>query len=109
MVEQFADTPTGALGDFACAFDSTDADIFAGNACALADITGGVDWVKRDKIACTFSNALSCPSSALGGSFADVSRAASDIVARAALLGCLAALDCDVVAGCVGGCWDWLL
>jgi hypothetical protein len=79
MVEYFANTPTCALGDFACALGGTDADILAGDSCTLANIASGVERVKCDQVARTFPNTLGRRPSALGGSFADVSGAATDV------------------------------
>ncbi len=89
MVEYFANTPTGALGDFACAFDGADADVLARDGSAFADIASGVEWVKCDKVACTFSNTLGRRSSTLGGSFADGSSASPDIATGTAMMGLL--------------------
>jgi hypothetical protein len=87
MVEYFANTPTGALGNFACALGRADTDVLAGDGGTLTDIASGVDWVKCDKVARTFSDALGRCSSALSGSFADVSGAPADVASGAALLG----------------------
>ena len=89
MVEYFANSPTCALGDFACALGGADADVLAGNGSAFADIASGVEWVKCDKVARTFPNTLGRRSSALGGSFADVSGASTDVATGAALTGLL--------------------
>ena len=89
MVEYFANSPTCALGDFACALGGADADVFAGDGSAFADIASGVDWVKCDQVARTFSNTLGRRSSALGGSFADVSGTLTDVATWAALMGLL--------------------
>jgi hypothetical protein len=85
MVEYSANTPARSLGDFACALGGANADVLTGNGCTLADIASGVEWVKGDKVARTFANPLGRRSSALGGSFADVSRALTDVAAGAAL------------------------
>jgi hypothetical protein len=89
MVEYFANSPTCALGDFACALGGSDADVFAGDGSAFGDIASGVDWVKCDKVARTFPNTLGRRSSALGGSFADVSGTLTDVATWAALMGLL--------------------
>jgi hypothetical protein len=89
MVEYFANSPTCALGDFACAFGGADADVLASRGSAFADIARGVEWVKCDKVARTFPNTLGRRSSALGGSFADVSGASADVATGAALMGLL--------------------
>jgi hypothetical protein len=86
MVEDFANTPTCALGYFACALGGADADVLAGNTCPLADIARGIDWVTCDQVACTFRNSLARRSSALASSFADVSGAATDVATGAAFL-----------------------
>jgi hypothetical protein len=86
MVEYLADTTTRALGNFAGALGCADADVLTGDGCTLADIGGGVDWVKRDQVARTLSNALGRRSRAFGGSFADISGAPADLAARAAFL-----------------------
>ncbi len=85
MVEHFADSPTSAFGDFACALGSADADVLARDGSALGDIARRVDWVKCDKIARTFPNTIGRRSSALGGSFADVSGALTGVATGAAL------------------------
>jgi hypothetical protein len=89
MVEYFANSPTCALGDFACAFGGAHADVLARDSCTFADIASGVDRVKGDKVARTFSNALGRRSRALGGSFADVSGAPADVATGAVLMGLL--------------------
>jgi hypothetical protein len=83
MVEYFPNSPACALGDFACALAGADADVFAGDGSALADIAGGFAWVKCGKVARTFPNTLARRSSALGGSFADVSSAVTDVATGA--------------------------
>ena len=87
MVEYFANSPTCALGDFACALGGANADVLTGDSRTLADIASGIDRVKGDKIARTFPDALGRRSSALGGSFADISGALTDVGTRAALMG----------------------
>jgi hypothetical protein len=89
MVEYFANSTTCAFGDFACALGSANADVFAGNGSAFGDIASGVEGVKCDKVACTFPDPLGRRSSALGGSFADVSGTPTDIATRAGLMGLL--------------------
>lgn len=89
MVEYFANSPTCALGDFACALGGADSDVLAGNGSAFADIARGVEWVKCDKVARTFPDTLGCRSSAFGGSFAYVSGAPTYVATGAALMGLL--------------------
>jgi hypothetical protein len=89
MVEYFANTPTCALGDFACTLGGCDADVLAGDGCTLGDTASGVEWVKCDKVNCTFPNTLCRRSSALSGSFADVSGAPTDVATGATLPGLL--------------------
>ena len=89
MVEYFANSPTCAFGDFACALGGANADVFAGNGSAFADIASGVEWVKCDKVARTFPNTLGRRSSSLGGAFADVSCAFPDVATWAAFMGLL--------------------
>jgi hypothetical protein len=89
MVEYFADTPTCALGDFACALGGADADVLASDGSAFGDIASGVEWMKCDKVASTFPDTLGCRSSSLGGSFADVSSASADVATGADLMGLL--------------------
>jgi hypothetical protein len=89
MVEYFANPPASAPGDLACALGSADAHVLAGNRCAFADIAGGVDWVERDKVGRTFPDTLGRRSSALGGSFADVSGAPAYVATGAVLMGLL--------------------
>jgi hypothetical protein len=87
MVEYSANSPPCALGDFACALDGPDADVLAGDGSSFGDIASGVEWVKCDKVACTFPNTLRRRSSALGSSLADVSGAPTDVSTRAGLMG----------------------
>lgn len=87
MMKQFANAPPGALGDFARALHSTDADVLARHGCALADITCGIERVKRDKVARTFPNTLGRRSSALGRSLADISSTPAHVSTRAAWMG----------------------
>jgi hypothetical protein len=89
MMEYFANSPTCALGDFACALGGADADVLAGNGSAFAYIAGGVERVKCDKVARTFSNTLGRRTSALGGSFPDVAGASTDVATWATLMGLL--------------------
>jgi hypothetical protein len=98
MAEYFANSPTCALGDFACALGGADADVLASHRSAFADIASGVEWVKCDKVACTFPNTLCRRPSALGGSFADVSGTPTDVATWAALMGLL----CGGRPRCVG-------
>jgi hypothetical protein len=104
MVEQLADSPPCPLGDFACAFDSADTDVLASHGCALAHIAGGIERVKRDKVARTLPNPLGRRSSALGRSFANVSRAPADISTGAGLLGLPLARSLPGISrlGCTG-------
>jgi len=107
MVKYPANTPAGALGDFACSFGGANADVFAGNGRTLADIACGVYRVKGDEITGTFPDSLGCGASTLGGSFADVSCAAANVATGAALLGlrlggrlgCVRGLGLAVLAG----------
>ena len=87
MVEYLANSPPCALGDFARALHSADADVLAGHGCALADIARSIERVKRDKIARTLPNPLGRRPSALGGSFADVSCTPAEIATGAGLPG----------------------
>jgi hypothetical protein len=89
MVEYFANTPTCAPGDFACALGGADADIFAGDGPALGDIASGVERVKCDKAGGALPDTLGRRSSAFGRSFADLSRASTDVARGAALMGLL--------------------
>jgi hypothetical protein len=104
MVEYFANTTTCSLDDFACALSGADAHVLASDGSAFGDIASGVEWVKCDKVARTFPNTLGRRSSALGGSFADVSSASTDVATGAALMGRL-------LGGrlrCVGMLRQWL-
>jgi hypothetical protein len=87
VVEDFSDAATCSLGDFACAFRGTDADVLAGDGCAFADVAGGVDRVEGDEIAGTFADALGCGPGSFGGAFADIAGSAANITAGAAGLG----------------------
>jgi hypothetical protein len=86
MVEYFANSPTGALGDFARALGGADADVLAGDSCTLADIARGIDGMKCNKVGRTFPDPLGRRTSALGSSFADVSGATADLTPGAALM-----------------------
>lgn len=94
MVEYFANPPTCSLGDFACSLGGADTDVLAGDGCTLSDIAGGVDGVEGDEIARTFPDTLGRCSGAFGGTFANVSGAAADVAAGAALLGLGGWLGC---------------
>jgi hypothetical protein len=87
MVEDFADASTCALGDFARALNGADAHVLAGDGCAFADVTGGVDGVKGDEIFGAFADTLGCGSGSFGGALADVAGSAADVTAGAAGLG----------------------
>jgi hypothetical protein len=89
MVEYFANSPTCALRDFACALGGANADVLGGNGSAFAYIASSVEWVKCHKVARTFSNTLGRRSSAFGGSFPDISGASTDIATWASLMGLL--------------------
>ena len=89
MVEYFANTPTSTFGNFARALGGTNADIFAGDACPLADTAGSVNRVKCDKIGRTLPNTFGRRSSPLGGSFADVPSTPACLAPWAALPGLL--------------------
>jgi len=109
MVEDFANSPTGALGDFACALNSADADVLARHGCTLADITRSIERMKRDKIARTFPNTLGRRSSALGGSFTDVPGALADVATGAGLMGLPLARSLRIGRQrCAGGLCRWL-
>ena len=56
VMEDLADAATCAFGDFACALGGTDAYVLSGDACALADVAGGVDGVVSDEILSSFLN-----------------------------------------------------
>jgi hypothetical protein len=72
VVKDFADSAAGALGDFAGAFGRADADILSGNHRTLANIAGGVDRMKCDKVTRTFANPFGRSSCTLGSSLSDV-------------------------------------
>jgi hypothetical protein len=86
MMEYVANSPTCALGDFACALCCANADVFARDGSAFGDIASGVEWVECDEVTRTFPNTLGRCSSTLGGSFADVSGAPADVATGAALM-----------------------
>jgi hypothetical protein len=86
MVKYLANTPTCTFGDLACSLGGANADVLASNGRTLSDIAGGVEGVEGDEIARTFPDSLGCCTGALGGSFADVSCAAANVAAGAALL-----------------------
>jgi hypothetical protein len=94
MVKYPANTPTGALGDFACSLGGANADVLAGNDRTLSNIACCVYGMKGDKITRTFPDAPGCGAGPLGGSFADVSCAAANVTTRAALLGLGGRLGC---------------
>jgi hypothetical protein len=87
MVKYLANPPACAFGDLACSLDGAHADVLAGNGRALSDIASGVDGVERDQIARAFPDSLGGGAGTLGSSFADVSCAAANLAAGAALLG----------------------
>ncbi len=89
MVEYPANAPACPLCDFACALGRAHADVLTRGSSAFADIAGGFARVQCDKVARAFPNTLGRRSSALGGSFADVSGAPADIATGAALMGLL--------------------
>jgi hypothetical protein len=99
MVEDFADSPACAFGDFASALGGAHSYILAGNGCALADIPRGFHWVKRHQIACAFPNTLGCGSSAFRGSFAHVPGALAHIASGAGLVRLLSGLRPRCVRG----------
>jgi hypothetical protein len=94
MVEYLANTPACSLGNFACSLGGADTDVLAGDDCSFSDIAGGVNGVEGDEIARTFPDTLGRCSGALGGAFANVSGAAADVAAGAALLGLGGWLGC---------------
>ena len=104
MVEDFANTPACALGDFACALGGAHANVLAGDGCTLAHIPSGIERVKGDQVDRTFPNTLGRRSSALGCSFADLPGAPADIATGAALLG----LPLGGGLRCVGWLRRWL-
>jgi hypothetical protein len=87
VVEDFADTATCALGDFACALGGTDTDVLACDACAFADVFRGSSGVEGDEIAGAFADALGCRSGSLGSALADVAGSAAYVTAGASGLG----------------------
>jgi hypothetical protein len=87
VVEDLANAATCALGDFACAFGGSYADVLAGDSCALANVANGVDGVESDEIAGAFADALNRGSGSLAGALADITRAVAYIAAGAAGLG----------------------
>jgi hypothetical protein len=99
MMEDPANSPTCAFGNFACSLCGTNAHVLPGNGGTLADIAGGVDGVESNQVARTFADTLGRRSSAFCGSFADVSSTAANVSAGAALLG----LRLGRRLGCVGG------
>jgi hypothetical protein len=87
VVEDLADPATCALNDFACALGGTDADVFAGDACAFADVFRGPGGVEGGEIAGAFADAFGCRSCSFSSALADVAGSAADVTARAAGLG----------------------
>jgi hypothetical protein len=87
VVEDLADAAACALGDLACAFGGSYADVLSGHACALADVACGVDGVEGDEVAGSLADAFGCGSGSLGGVLADVAGSAADVTAGAAGLG----------------------
>jgi hypothetical protein len=86
MVKEFANTPPGALGDFACSLGGTHAHILARNHRAFSYIAGGVDRVQGDQIARAFSYSLGCCANALGCPFAHIARTAANLAPGAVFL-----------------------
>jgi hypothetical protein len=83
MVENPADTPAGAFGDFASALAGADSDILASFGATFADIAGGFHWMQCNQVTGTLPNTFGRRSRALGGSFADVTGAVTDVSTRA--------------------------
>jgi hypothetical protein len=106
VVKYLANPPTCAFGYFACSLGSANADVFAGADCALSDISGCVDGVEGDEIACSLPDSFGSGSCAPGCSFADVSCPATDVAAGAALFGLWLSLRLGLGLsgrlGCVG-------
>ena len=73
------DCAAGSLGDLACAFDRTDADVFACGACAFACGSYRFDGVKGSKIASGFARASGRRADASSCTLADIAGAAADI------------------------------
>jgi hypothetical protein len=94
MVEYFANSAAGALGNFAGSLHRTGADVLAGDGRTLSDIAGRVDRVERNQIARTFPNTLGRCASAFGSPSANVSGTAANVTAGAALLGLGLRLRC---------------
>src|SRR6202021_2532252 len=87
VVEEFADATASAPSDLPGAFGSADANVLAGNTCALADVARGVEWVEGDEIGGALADAFCSCSGTLGSPLADVARAAAYVAAGAAGLG----------------------
>ena len=108
MVEYFANPPTCSLGNLASSLGRADANVLPGDDRALSDIACGVDGVEGDEIARTFSDPLGRCSGSLGGTFACVPDAATDVAAGAALLGLGGWLSLGGWLGCfsrLSGLW----
>jgi hypothetical protein len=103
MVEYFANSPTCALGDFACALGGADTDVLASDGSAFGDIASGVEWVECDKVARTFPDTapLAVP---LPMSPAPLPTSPPGLPCW----GCCSVEGCDVSV-CCGGGWVWLL
>jgi hypothetical protein len=87
MVKYLANPPARAFGDLAGSLNGAHADVLTGNGRALPDIASGVDGVEGDQIARAFPDSLGGGAGTLGSPLADVSRAAANLAAGAALLG----------------------
>jgi hypothetical protein len=108
VVEDLADAATCAFGDFACALGGTDAYVLSGDACALADVAGGVDGVEGHEVAGAFADALGCGSGSLGGVLADIAGSAAYVAAGATGLGlCLSGRGLRVLGrDALGACGE---
>jgi hypothetical protein len=86
MVEYLANSTPCPLGNFPCSFGRANTHVLAGNRRALAHVPRSINWMERDEIAGTFTDAFGRRSCAFGGSLADVSGATADVATQAPLL-----------------------
>jgi hypothetical protein len=85
-LEDVFDGFAGSSEDFAGAFDGADSNVLTGSGCAFAQVGGSVDGVKGGEVGGGFACAFGGAGYALTRSFADVARAAAQVVFSAGVL-----------------------
>jgi hypothetical protein len=84
VVEDVADTATGAFHDLSAAFGRANTGVLGSHASTFADVTHTFDGVEGDDIGRAFTGAFGDVASGGACSFADVARATADVAACAA-------------------------